>query len=202
MEDFRKNIVSTATELFMQFGIRSVSIDNVCSELHISKKTFYNYFSQKEELIDAVLTHQEKSVFDKLRNLLHTNNAIDTLILIIKKMKKTLDGKSPVMYYDLNKYYRNILDKHNEIRNKEAASWFTENMEQGIREGFYREDMDIELIAVFHTTLINCSQDKIQEKTQKYSKKRMVEFYLDMMIHMIANQEGLRYFYEHYNKND
>lgn len=200
MEDLRKAILEKATELFMQFGIRSISIDNVCSELHISKKTFYNYFSQKEELIDAVLTYQEDCVFEKLRKLLHTNNAIDTLILIIKEMKKATENQSPALYYDLKKYHPSLLAKHEEIRNKEITNWFSENMEQGIREGYYRDDMDIELIAVFHITL--ASNPQMQEKAQKYSKKRMIEFYLDMMMHIITNENGLRYFHEHYNKND
>lgn len=202
MEDLYENIVSKAAELFLQYGIRSVSIDNVCSELRISKKTFYTYFSQKEELIDAVLSYQEKGVLEKLRKLLRTNNAIDSLILIIKEMKKAIECKSPAFYYDLEKYYPVLWGKHESQRSNEVRQWFIENMEQGIREGFYRDDMDIELMALFNTVRIDNSLTDIQEKTQKYSRKRLIEFYIDMIMHLITNNEGLQYFKEHYNKND
>ncbi len=202
MEDLRGNIVSTAADLFLQYGIRSVSIDNVCSELHISKKTFYSYFSQKEELVDAVLTYQENMIFDRLKKLLFVNNAIESLILIIKEMKKAIESKSPAFYFDLQKYYRGLSEKHDNIKCEEMRQWFTSNIEQGIKEGYYRDDMDIELMSLFHTIGINGSLREIQEKTQKYTKKRMIEFYIDMVMHLIANEKGLQYFHEHYNKNE
>jgi TetR/AcrR family transcriptional regulator, cholesterol catabolism regulator len=87
MEIQQENIVLVASRLFEQFGIRSVSIDNVCNELHISKKTFYLYFPQKEDLVDAVLTLQKKNNYDKFLKLFKNKNAIDSLILIIKEIK-------------------------------------------------------------------------------------------------------------------
>lgn len=202
MEDMQRNIVQKSAELFLQFGIRSVSIDNVCSELRISKKTFYNYFSQKEDLIEAVLIYQEETIFHKLKKLLNANTAIDSLIIIVKEIKKAIEGKSPAFYYDLKKYYTNLYVKYEDGRLEQVNQWFISNLKQGIKEGYYRDDMDIELVALYHTIGMGSSLSKIQEKTQGYSKKRLMEFYIDMMMHFIANEKGLKYFKEHYNSND
>src|ERR1035437_9775613 len=100
MENQSDNIVIAAVRLFEQFGIRSVSIDNVCSELHISKKTFYTYFPQKEDLVDAVLSHQKKNNYEMFKKLFKNKNAIDSLILIIKEIKKNLECESQTMFFD------------------------------------------------------------------------------------------------------
>ena len=90
MELLQENIILVSCRLFEQFGIRSVSIDNVCKELQISKKTFYTVFLQKEDLVDAVLTYQNKSNRDKFSKLFRNKNSIDSLILIIKEIKKNI----------------------------------------------------------------------------------------------------------------
>jgi len=61
----RKRIIKVASELFLKYGLRSVTIDDICNELRISKKTFYVHFKQKEELIESLLTemrHKKSTV--------------------------------------------------------------------------------------------------------------------------------------------
>jgi len=202
MENQYDKIIETAENLFKQYGIRSVSIDNVCEELRISKKTFYNYFAQKEELVDAVLEKTEKEVFNHMRGLLYTNNAIESLIKIIKEMKKAVDCKSEVLYYDMNKYYGHILKKHEDMRKKEVGNWFAMNLQQGIKEGYYRDNIDVELISIFHALQLTTTFSAMKDVVMNYPKKRILDFYIDLIIHLIANEKGLKYFEEHYNKND
>jgi len=201
METQTENIVQAASRLFEQFGIRSVSIDNVCSELHISKKTFYTYFQQKEDLVDAVLTYQKKNNFEKFEKLFKNKNAIDSLILIIKEIKKELEKESQSMCYDLEKYYPKVFEKHESIKTQAMKLGFEMNLRQGIAEGYYRDDLDIELISLFHSIQIKNTFEQMQQSSKKYTKKRLVEFFMDLMIHLIANEKGLKYMEEH-NKVD
>ncbi|MDP4238025.1 MAG: TetR/AcrR family transcriptional regulator [Bacteroidota bacterium] len=196
MEIQQENIVLVASRLFEQFGIRSVSIDNVCNELHISKKTFYLYFPQKEDLVDAVLTLQKKNNYDKFLKLFKNKNAIDSLILIIKEIKKSLEVESQSMCYDLQKYYPKVFEKHESQRRSEIRQGFEMNLRQGIAEGYYREDLDVELISLFHSLQIKNIFEMMQQSSKKYTKKRLVEFFIDLMIHFIANEKGLRYMKE------
>lgn len=199
MENQREKIIETATKLFKQYGIRNITIDYVCDELRISKKTFYNYFSQKENLVDVVQGRLEKQSFEKFRGLLNSNNAIDSLILVIKEMKKAVEQKSPLMYHDLNKYYAQILKKHEDIRKLEVTNWFIQNIQQGIKEGFYRDTIDIDLIAIFQTLQLGTTLSILKDEALNYPKKRILDFYIDLIIHLITNEKGLKYFEEHYN---
>lgn len=197
MENQYDNIVIAASRLFEQFGIRSVSIDNVCSELHISKKTFYIYFPQKEELVDAVLLFQKKKNIERFEKLFKDKNAIDSLIIMINEVKKNVDTESLTMCYDLQKYYPKVYEKHELIKSAEMKLGFEMNLHQGIAEGYYRSDLDIELISLFHSVQIKNSFELMQNSSKRYTKKRLVEFFLDLMVHMIANEKGLKYMEEH-----
>jgi len=200
MENQSENIVIAAGRLFEQFGIRSVSIDNVCSELHISKKTFYTYFPQKEDLVDAVLIYQKKNNYEKFEKLFKNKNAIDSLIVSIKEIRKALETESQTMFYDLQKYYPKVFEKHMSKNTDEMRLGFEMNLRQGVEEGYYREDLDIELISLFHSLQIKNTFELMQQFPKKFTKKRLVDFFIDLMIHLIANEKGLKYMDEHYNK--
>lgn len=200
MESIQENIVQTATKLFEQFGIRSVSIDNVCSELHISKKTFYNYFAQKEDLVDAVLIYQKEQNHEKYSKILKHKNALESLIYIIREVKKAVESESQTMCYDLEKYYPKVFEKHELIKMETIRLGFEHNLQQGIEEGFYRDDLDIELTSLFHSIQIKNTFELMMQSPKKFSKKRLLEFFLDLMIHLIANDKGLKYMEELANK--
>jgi len=202
MESQQELIINTAGRLFEQFGIRSVSIDNVCNELHISKKTFYTYFPQKEDLVDAVLINQKKNNNEKYEKMFKNKNAIDSLILIIKEIKKNAECESQTMIYDLEKYYPRVFEKHMSQNAEEIRLGFQLNLKQGIEEGYYRDDLDVELISLFHSIQIKNTFEMMQQANKKYSKKRLIDFFIDLMIHLIANEKGLKYMEEHENKAD
>jgi len=196
MENLNENIVQTASKLFEQFGIRSVSVDNVCSELRISKKTFYNHFHQKEDLVDAVLLYQMQNKAERFEKIFIGKNAIDSLILMIKEIKKSVENESLTMCYDLQKYYPKVYEKYEAIKSAEMKLGFEMNLNQGIAEGYFRKDLDVELISLFHSIQIKNTFELMQQSSKKYTKKRLVDFFLDLMVHLIANEKGLKYMEE------
>lgn len=196
MENQSEIIITTAGKLFEQFGIRSVSIDNVCNELRISKKTFYTYFPQKEDLVEAVLLQQRMVSFEKFGKLFKNKNAIDSLIVIIKEIKKSAEQESTSMCFDLEKYYPKINEKFEQIKRENIRAGFEANLRQGIEEGYYREDLDVELLSYFHSIQLKNSFEIMGQDLKKYSKKRLIDFSVDMMVHLIANEKGLKYMEE------
>ena len=202
METQQELIVSTASRLFEQFGIRSVSIDNVCTELRISKKTFYNYFPQKEDLVEAVLIYQRNIQHEKFLKIFKNKNAIDSLILTIREIRKTIGQESLAMCNDLEKYYPKVNDKYEQIAREEIRAGFERFLNQGIEEGYFRDDLDVEMIALFHSLQMKKTFEQMSQDPKKYSKKRIFEFFIDLMIHLIANEKGLKYMDEHYNKSE
>ena len=121
-------------ELFMEYGIRNVSIDTICNELRISKKTFYSYFKQKEELVDAILTYDEKINVEEMRKIFDNKNAIESLISVLKEIKKNIDCQPKLMWLDIKKYYPKVYQKHETRRRSIIRKDFEMNLQQGVKE--------------------------------------------------------------------
>lgn len=202
METQQEQIVITASRMFEQFGIRSVSIDNVCAELRISKKTFYNYFPQKEDLVESVLIYSRSLNVDKFTKMFKNKNAIESLIISIKELKKDGGHESSSMCFDLEKYYPKVHEKFEQISNQEMRAGFEKYLRQGIEEGYFREDLDVELIAFFHSLQVKKTYVAMSQDPKKYSKKRLMDFFIDLMVHLIANEKGLKYMDENYNQTE
>jgi len=198
MNTLKQKITHTASKLFHQSGVRNISIDEVCSELRISKKTFYQHFQQKEDLIGAVIEENKQQHFEKFEKNLRNKNAIDSLIFIIKELKKNSDCEPHQLWFDIQKYYPKIFEKYEIMKIEAIQIGFEQNLIQGIEDGYYRQNLDIELTSFFHSVQMKTTFEMMQENQKKYSKKRMMDFYIDLIIHLIANEKGLKYMEEKY----
>lgn len=195
METLSENIVKVACPKFLQFGIRSISVDDICADLRISKKTFYCTFSSKEDLVEAVLNYQMDMVQENFDKLQRNKNAIDALVLIINEVKKHTKDNISAFYYDLEKYYPVIFAYYKEKRTRFIRESFEANLRQGIAEGYYREDVDIEMGSIFHAVQLS-SMKSTMEMFPKTSYKRLTEFYIDVLVRLITNEKGLQYVHE------
>ncbi len=202
MNTLKQNITQTASKLFHRSGVRNISIDEVCSELRISKKTFYQHFQQKEDLIGAVIEENKQQHFEKFEKNLRNKNAIDSLIFIIKELKKNSDCEPHQLWFDIQKYYPKVFEKYEIMKLEAIRIGFEQNLIQGIEEGYYRKDLDIELASFFHSVQMKTTFEMMQENQKKYAKKRMMDFYIDLIIHLIANEKGLKYLEENYYNED
>jgi TetR/AcrR family transcriptional regulator, cholesterol catabolism regulator len=202
MNTLKQNITQTASKLFHRSGVRNISIDEVCSELRISKKTFYQHFQQKEDLIGAVIEENKQQHFEKFEKNLRNKNAIDSLIFIIKELKKNSDCEPHQLWFDIQKYYPKVFEKYEIMKLEAIRIGFEQNLIQGIEEGYYRKDLDIELASFFHSVQMKTTFEMMQENQKKFAKKRMMDFYIDLIIHLIANEKGFKYLEENYYNED
>lgn len=206
MEDVKTQILTTASRLFLQYGLRSVTIDDVCNEVHISKKTFYNYFRQKEDLIDTVLfqlhdlandkKNKKKSIFED-----SSLNAIDKIVLAFKHWKQDSSIQhSMTLMYDLMKYYPKINAKIAERQEQKAKEGFKKWIQQGVEEGLIRSDVSIDLLTTYMYFQFSKALSELIGKLEVGLSSTM-EFLLDSNIRVLVNEKGYRYYQEKY-KNE
>lgn len=196
MEIITENIIQVAARQFHQIGIRNVSIDNVCAELRMSKKTFYQYFVKKEDLIEAVIAYEQNQHIEKIQKCIKDKNAIEIFIFMIKEIKKNTECAPFLFWYDLKKYYPRLYQKHDQIKTEQMKAAFEENIRKGIEEGYFRENLDVELLSLFHSVQINETLETMMRLQKKYTLKRLTDFFIDMIIHLIVNEKGLKYVQE------
>lgn len=190
-EDTKIQIINTAFELFGQYGIKSVSVDDVCNKLNISKKTFYVWFPQKTDLVEAVL-NLGKQKFEERVFEVHRKRSVLENIMNIMQVFNTLEDvrKSPPLFFDLKKYYPELLKKHiNDIFviNRKSLAYA---LQRGMEEGLFRTDLDVEMCTLYiHKMYVNVLE-RCDDRSQRAALRRETAFMLDIMLRGTLTDQG------------
>lgn len=148
MDEELKNILEKVRCLYLKYGIKSITMDDVSRELGISKKTLYQYVTDKTDLINKVL-ELEMTISDcKIQKLSDSNlNAIEEMIEMHRHVYKSLKEFNPAREYDLRKYYPELYQNYNEKRRNKVLDWVIRNIGKGKEDGTYRPNINPNLIA-------------------------------------------------------
>ncbi|HMJ67273.1 MAG TPA: TetR/AcrR family transcriptional regulator [Cyclobacteriaceae bacterium] len=199
-DQIKDRILKGAEELFLKYGVRSVSMDDIARHLSISKKTIYQYFVDKDEIVTQVTLHhldQTKSGFDILTSA--SKNALDELIRIQMFMKKNMQDLNPSLLFDLRKYHPKAWSAWTEHKNKDIRESVVRNLKQGIEEGLYRSNLNPEILALLRVESIQWVYDGQIVPTDKY---KMVDVQVQMLDHFmygLLTEKG-RKLYEKYKQ--
>ena len=148
--EMKDRIQQKANDLFRRYGVKSITMDEIAAQLGASKKTIYQYFSDKDELVEAVVSHTidfVQQTCDENRN--SSKDAIHELFQAMDFVQQIFSGMNPAMMYDLERFhpqsYRIFLDH----KNKYLFEVIKENLKRGITEELYRPEINIDIIAKY-----------------------------------------------------
>ena len=189
-------ITSKALEMFMKYGIRSVSMDDISNELGMSKKTLYQFFGKKEDLVMACVQHDLNMDHEMCQEIFKPEkNAIDELLELGQHYLGVLQSINPSAIYDLAKYYpkawKLMVTEH---RGGYYRKVFTENLKKGISQKLFRTEIDVDAATRFYlhrtSTLIN---------DELYPRKdfEMQSLYMESLryhIRGIGTEKGIKRF--------
>lgn len=193
-ENTQKQILKKSGEMFFKLGIRSVSIDDICHELGISKKTFYVYFASKDELVAQLLHVSIDEMANRMENWLrlHDFRQLISILLTQKDVNKKDVRSVPQLVYDLKKYYPQQFAEFQVKLFEVQKDYLMQYLEQGIREGLVREQLDVEmtamLLAKLHTDAI---RDMEQIESYGYKMHTYSQTAKDILIRGVLSEEGL-----------
>lgn len=149
MQD-QQEIIIAAFKQFKLLGFKSVTMDDIVRKIGISKKTLYELFKDKDELVLECIKYMLNDNQAQTEKALKSSiNAIDQAINILMIMEKMIRGMNPVCYLDLQRFYPSAAKYLNDHKESFMFQCISDNLKQGIEEGFYREDIDIEIISRF-----------------------------------------------------
>lgn len=181
--------------LFLQYGIKSMSMDDLAREMGISKKTIYTYVSNKTELVDRVLEYIAVDNQDKLEDVKARElNAIDQLFEYSIYVSNLLKDMNPATAFDMQKYYPEIERKHIEFRRGFILDAISDNFRKGKEEGLYREELSVELVARIYVVKIEEVLRSELLANGEFSFSTIFQTLFENHIRGIANEKGLAYF--------
>jgi TetR/AcrR family transcriptional regulator, cholesterol catabolism regulator len=172
----RARILHKADEICRKVGFRAMTLDEICSQLSISKKTIYQFFSDKDELVEAVMDLEiERSKVECTQAVEDSEHAIHEFMLAIDQMTRDFKDINPIVLHDLQKFHFKTYQKMMDFNDTFYGSIISNNLKRGIKEGYYREDIDVEIMTKLRiaTMMLPFEQDKFPAskfdfiKTQK-----------------------------------
>jgi len=146
----KERIQQKARELFMRYGFRSVTMDEIAGQTGISKKTLYQFFEDKDALVETVM-HAEIEFMQTqcTKQMREAENAIEEIFLDMDALEPMMDAMNPQIVFDLEKFYPQTFQKFKKHKNTFLLEIIKKNLERGIQEELYRNDFDIDIIARF-----------------------------------------------------
>jgi len=191
-------ILEEAKQLFMRIGIKSVSMDDIAQALHISKKTIYKSFKDKQDLVNRVI--EEKINFEKttLKKYASSNkNAIQRMIDFSRYISQSKKNLNPTMIYDMQKFYPDQWAKMEEFRTDYFKDTVKNNIKHGIKSGLFRSDINAEIIALMYITLVSGMVKQFTSAENNYQFQTIHFQMVSYHLHGICTEQGRTYLTQH-----
>jgi len=203
-EDQEKScvLIGKAMDLFLRFGVKSLTMDDISRKLGISKKTLYQVVSDKKELVKRGMSQCLEEDQNMITEITTTSdNAIEELIGFTKKANEWLSEVHESVVFDIQKYHPEcwgLIEAHK----KDVKKAILKNTERGITEGIYRENLNPEIIASLYIVM----KDALFNSIEIFGKDvRKQDIHLEMIryhVRGIANEKGMALLKESLNKEE
>jgi AcrR family transcriptional regulator len=205
MDEKKMELVHKATEVYMKYGIKSVTMDEMARQLGVSKKTLYLHVKDKNDLVEQclLLSHEaEHAQIDKI--IEDTENAIEQMMLISKFILDIFQKIHPSIFFDIAKYHPSAMEMMNCHKQEYVCGSIEKNIEIGIKQGLYRKNIHPKVISQVWITLIDTVMNgegipgtdlkpyEIYSELFRYHIRGIAsEIGLEYLVELVKNDESL-----------
>ena len=180
--DVKDKIIIKSDSLFRKFGIRGVTIDDICSELGISKKTIYTYFDDKHSIALESIVKIKKT----------SNNSIHFFLELSNFFRQTITNINPLFVHDLKKFHPDLFKITEDLKKKVFIKTLSKNIKRGKKEGFIRKTVDEIIITKLRLEEIELAFDQNLFPYKKFEIINIQLQFFDHFMRGILTNEGLK----------
>jgi AcrR family transcriptional regulator len=143
-----ERIIKGALDLFLQAGIKSVTMDDIARHLGMSKKTIYQFFGDKNELVVALVKNRLQEDEREMNAIMESSaNVIEEMIKMMKCSEEILSRVNPIVFHDMQKYHPEAWQEFQRFKAEVIINKLEELLLKGINQGFIRDDIDVKILA-------------------------------------------------------
>ena len=191
------SVLERIIELFYEYGIRNLNMDDISHHLKISKKTLYKYFKSKEDLLEKIFLFDcfrwNKKIYEVAPE---KHNAIDVVIYMSIRVYEEMSRLNPKLKFEMKKYYEPLFNQHMTKKQDMIFHEMSKNIIKGKSEGLYREDVDAELTARLYVRNLIDMQNKEFFLGAQIDFNQVFEVLFENYIRSISTPDGIAYFEE------
>jgi AcrR family transcriptional regulator len=187
----KERIMVKAEELFMQYGIRSVSMDDIANSLGMSKKTLYQYYADKDELVEAVVESHITGIQDDCLDCRKdAKDAIHEIFISLERIMEEFNNMNPMLLYDMEKFHFKAYQRFREHKDKFLAQIIRDNIEWGISDELYRADFNIDIMCKFRIESMMIPFNVALFPPGKYNLATLSEQIIEHFVYGMASIKG------------
>lgn len=200
MEEKKHYILEKVGEMYIRYGIRAVTMDDVAAEFGISKKTLYRFFKDKKDLVEQVIDYfLDKSTLNFCSP--ESSNAIDQILAMRNHVAQILKQFNNTLEFDLKRSYPALYEKVYAIKRKRIYEYTVKNINHGIKGGFFRPELDAEFIAKLQVgrMLYTLNPDNEVFDVSEMTSIKLFDQVMDYHMHAICTEKGITYYRKQLN---
>ena len=200
--NIKLNIVEKANSLFRTFGIRGVTVDDICRECGISKKTIYNYYSDKQSLANEAIKYHYNNLYKEIKSIINlTGNSIETFFKISSHFRETLNDTTPLFVHDLKKFHPDLYKNHQDYKEKLFEKSIQKVLKKGKEEGLVRDDINDKIVSKLRIEMIEIGFNQDVFPLIKYDYRDIQLISFDLFLRGVVTSDGLKMYEKILKKN-
>jgi AcrR family transcriptional regulator len=188
----RDKIIEIATLLFVEHGVKTITIDRIVKQLHTSKRTIYKYFEDKTALLEACLATYHTKIRKENDDIIYASeNALQAMGYMHQRIIYRASQTNPNFFNDIIHYYPGLLQESYRSMGNFAHSELEELAKWGIKDGLFRDDIDIEVTSKTVLALLEMLKDTNRFPVSKFSKERLTFGIMLPYLRGVCTEKGV-----------
>lgn len=189
--EIKERILEGTRELFFMYGIRSVTMDDIAKHLSISKKTIYESFSDKDEIVNKLIIQSIEVNLKELKKIENkSKDAVQEMIFIMNHISEMFSKINPNLIYDLQKYHSSAWKAFQSFKQDSMMRLFSDNLKKGINQGYYRKNINVPILSQLRVEEVTLAMNPLVFSPERYSLKEVQVSLLDHFLHGITTLNG------------
>jgi AcrR family transcriptional regulator len=188
-----ERIIQGGEELFSKAGIRSVTMDDIARHLGMSKKTIYQFFSDKNELVMALAKKRLQEDEDRMNGIIgKSENVIEQMINMMKCSEEIFSRINPVVIHDMQKHYPEAWKQFQNFKSGVVIRNLEQLLTKGISQGYIRPEIDVRIIARMHVNLVEMGFNNLIFPTAEFNVWKVQQQFLEHFNYGICTLKGVK----------
>lgn len=198
-----KELYNKVMHLFMRYGIKSMTMDEVSRQLGISKKTLYLFVDNKKDLVKKMMEYHiecEQCLIEEV--FVDGENAIDEMMSMSKEVSSQMKEMHPSVLFDMKKYHPEAFQILVNHKDQFVRKCIHKNLENGIKQGLYRENLNPVIVTQFYLSMISSIMNSENDSDTVFNFQEIHSEMMRYHIRGVASSKGREYLKQKFSQDN